>query len=60
MSIKVCHPKYTNRKELFKMKKRKIRPEIVELWNRVEMYSTIAFFAYMWLRVLLFVGGIDL
>ena len=36
------------------MKKRKIRPEIVELWNRVEMYSTIVFFAYMWLRVLLF------
>ena len=60
MRKKVCHPKYTNRKELFKMKKRKIRPEIVELWNRVEMYSTIVFFAYMWLRVLLFVGGIDL
>ena len=42
------------------MKKRKIRPEIAELWNRVEMYSTFLFFAYMWLRVLLFVGGIDL
>ena len=60
MSIKVCHPKYTKLKGVFKMKKRKIRPEIVELWNRIEMYSTIVFFAYMWLRVLLFVGGIDL
>lgn len=57
---KVCHPKYTKTKGVFKMKKRKIRPEIIALWNRIEMYSTILFFAYMWLRVLLFVGGIDL
>lgn len=57
---KVCHPKYSNREEVFNMKKRKIRPEIIALWDRIEMYSTILFFAYMWLRVMLFVGGIDL
>ena len=42
------------------MKKRKIRPEIMFLLDRIEMYSTIVFFLYMLVRVLLHVGGIDL
>ena len=57
---KVCHPKYTERKELFNMGKRKIRPEIMLLLDRVEMYTKILFFLYVWIRVLLHVGGIDL
>ncbi len=42
------------------MGKRKIRPEIMLLLDRVEMYTTILFFLYVWIRVLLHVGGIDL
>lgn len=42
------------------MKKRKIRPELLRLWDRIEMYTTILFFLYVWVRVLLHVGGIDL
>ena len=42
------------------MKKRKIRPELFRLLNRIEMYTTLLFFLYVWLRVLLHVGGIDL
>lgn len=42
------------------MKKRKIRPELFRLLDRIEMYTTLLFFLYVWIRVLLHVGGIDL
>lgn len=42
------------------MKKRKIRLELFRLLDRIEMYTTLLFFLYVWIRVLLHVGGIDL
>lgn len=42
------------------MKKRKIKLELFRLWDRIEMYTTLLFFLYVWIRVLLHVGGIDL
>lgn len=42
------------------MKKRKIRREIIELWDFIERSGAAIFFAYIWLRAILFVGGIDL
>jgi hypothetical protein len=60
MRKKVCHPKYSNGKGVINMKKRKIRPELFRIWDRIEMYTTLLFFLYVWIRVLLHVGGIDL
>ena len=42
------------------VKNYKLRPEIRTLIDRVEISAFTLFFLYMWLRAILFVGGIDL
>lgn len=42
------------------MRKRRLRPEIQDLIDKVEMYGCLAFFIYAGIRCFLFAVGIDL